>query len=292
MLDYPALLALSEVLRRGSFEAAAQALSVTPSAISQRIRGLEDRHGTTLIDRGPPLRGTEAGLRLAAHLQQVRLLESQLTPAPQSGPPVIGIAVNADSLATWALPPLARTPGLIDLIIDDQDHAQDWLKTGQVSAAITSDSRAVTGCDTLPLGKMRYRATASPDFMARHMPDGPTADSLSRAPSLSFNAKDGLQNRWIMQLIGRKLALPLHRIPSSQAFAQAARLSLGWGMNPEVMVARDLERGDLVDLAPHLPLDVPLVWQVARLTAPALTPLTQAIKKAAQTHLLSQAAWD
>lgn len=287
MLDYPALLALSEVLRRGSFEAAAQALSVTPSAISQRIRGLEDRHGTALVDRGPPLRGTEAGLRLAAHLQKVRLLETQLSPAAHSGPPVIGIAVNADSLATWALPPLVQTPGLIDLIIDDQDHAQDWLKSGQVSAAITSDSRPVTGCDTVPLGKMRYRATASPEFMARHMPNGVDADSLSRAPSLSFNAKDGLQNRWTQQLVGRRLALPLHRIPSSQAFAEAARLGLGWGMNPEVMVARDLESGSLIDLAPQLPLDVPLVWQIARLTAPALAPLTQAIKKAARNQLRS-----
>ncbi|MGR3746762.1 LysR family transcriptional regulator [Paracoccus sp. R12_2] len=78
MLDYRALHALAEILRRGSFEAAAHALSVTPSAISQRIRLLEERCGSVLIDRGPPLRGTPAGLRLATHLDQVRLMESAL----------------------------------------------------------------------------------------------------------------------------------------------------------------------------------------------------------------------
>lgn len=100
MQDYPALLALAEILRRNSFEAAAHALSVTPSAISQRIRSLENRMGCVLIDRGPPLRATPTGLRLAAHLDRVRLLESPL-PGPADGaPPVIRIAVNADSLAS------------------------------------------------------------------------------------------------------------------------------------------------------------------------------------------------
>lgn len=285
MLDYPALLALAEILRRGSFEAAAAALSVTPSAISQRIRNLEERRGTALIDRGPPLRGTEAGLRLAAHLDQVMLLEATLAPGDQAQP-VIRVAVNGDSLATWALKALAKAPGLLDLVVDDQDHAHQLLQSGQVVAAITSDGRTVPGCDALPLGHMRYRATATPDFAARHFPDGVTAQALATAPSLNFNTKDGLQDRWVQQVTGQRIALPIHRIPSSQAFADAARLGLGWGMNPEAMIAADLAQGRLVDLAPDLPLDVPLVWQVARLTAPALLPLTQAIRAAARKALL------
>ncbi|MBU3029859.1 LysR family transcriptional regulator ArgP [Paracoccus marinaquae] len=288
MLDYPALQALAEILRRGSFEAAAHALSVTPSAISQRIRNLEDRSGTALIDRGPPITGTEAGLRLAAHLDQVRLLEATLAGALRPAEaPVIRIAINADSLATWALAPLAAAPGLIDIVIDDQDHAQDWLRGGRVAAALTSEERPVSGCDSLPLGRMRYRATASPSFVARHFPNGPDADALARAPSLRFNGKDGLQDRWVRALTGRRVPLPQHLIPSSQAFAQASRLGLGWGMNPEIMIEPDLASGRLVDLAPGLPLDVPLCWQVARLTAPALHPLTRAIAMAARSVLLA-----
>lgn len=285
MMDYPALMALSEILRRGSFEAAAHALSVTPSAISQRIRGLEERSGTTLIDRGPPVSGTAAGLRLAAHADRVRLLEAELR-IETSSRPVVRIAVNADSLATWAIAPLAATPGLLDLVIDDQDHADDWLRGGQVSAALTSTTRAIPGCDAMPLGLMRYRATASASFVARHFPQGVDASSLAHAPSLSFNHKDGLQDRWSEALCGRRVPLPLHRLPSSQAFAEATRSGLGWGMNPEIMIREDLLSGRLVDLAPELPLDIPLAWQVARITAKAIAPLTEAMKKAAKAALL------
>ncbi|SIS83902.1 LysR family transcriptional regulator, chromosome initiation inhibitor [Paracoccus saliphilus] len=286
MLDYPALRALAEIIRRGSFEAAAHALAITPSAISQRIRGLEDRSGAVLIDRGPPVRGTEAGLRLAAHLDQVRLLESTLTGGfHPAQPPVIRIAMNADSLATWAMTPLTAAPGLIDLVIDDQDHALDLLRNGQVAAALTSDSRPITGCDSIPLGRMRYRATATPEFAERHFPDGPDAGSLSCAPALNFNSKDGLQDRWIRQMTGRRIAQPLQRIPSSQAFAEATRLGLGWGMNPEAMIAEDLTMGRLIDLAPERPLDVPLYWQIARISTDALEPLTRAIREAARISL-------
>ncbi|WP_295048479.1 LysR family transcriptional regulator ArgP [uncultured Paracoccus sp.] len=285
MLDYPALTALAEIIRRGSFDAAAAALRVSPSAISQRIRTLEDRMGTVLIDRGPPVTATAQGLRLAAHLDQVRLLEAGVTEgAPDR--PVLRLAVNADSLATWVMPALAAAPGLLDLTIDDQDHALDWLRGGLVVAAITSDSRPVPGCDSIRLGVLRYRATASPDFVARHFPEGVTAASLTQAPSLCFNAKDALQTRWAQALTGARLALPMHRIPVSQAFAEAARLGLGWGMNPELMIRDDLTQSRLIDLAPDLPLDVPLYWQFNRITGPALSPLTQAIKKAARAALL------
>lgn len=285
MLDYSALAALAEIVRRGSFDGAAAALRVTPSAISQRIRTLEDRMGVVLIDRGPPVRATAQGLRLAAHLDQVRLLEAGLADVAP-GQPVLRLAVNADSLAAWVMPALAAAPGLVDLVIDDQDHALDWLRRGLVVAAITSDGRPVPGCDSLPLGAMRYRATASPAFAARHFPQGVTAAALARAPSLGFNSKDALQARWAHALTGQRPSLPVHRIPDPQAFAAAARLGMGWGMNPETLVRDDLARGSLVDLAPHLALDVPLFWQFSRITAQALDPLTRAMRRAAGEALL------
>lgn len=285
MLDYPALAALAEVIRRSSFDGAAAALHVTPSAISQRIRTLEERMGAVLIDRGPPVRATAQGLRLAAHLDQVRLLEAGLSdPAP--GLPVLRMAVNADSLAVWAMPALASAPGLVDLVIDDQDHALDWLRAGLVVAAITSDSRPVPGCDSLRLGAMRYRATASPDFVARYFFDGVTAETLAGAPSLCFNGKDALQARWVHALTGQRPILPMHRLPDPHAFADATRLGLGWGMNPETLIGGDVAQGRLIDLAPDHALDVPLFWQFSRITAQAIAPLTQAMKKAAAANLL------
>ncbi|MFN3494938.1 MAG: LysR family transcriptional regulator, partial [Hydrogenophaga sp.] len=90
MLDYAALHALSTVLREGSFERAARVLHVTPSAVSQRVRLLEERVGCALVVRGQPCQPTEVGRRLCQHVDRVRLLEQELadtlpTLAPDGG---------------------------------------------------------------------------------------------------------------------------------------------------------------------------------------------------------------
>lgn len=286
MLDYPALAALSQIIRRGSFEAAASALGVTPSAISQRIKSLEERMGQVLIHRGPPASGTETGLRLMQHFDQVQLLERSLTPSLQSdaATATLRLAVNADSLATWFMPALSSLSVRYDLVIDDQDHARDWLRQGQVSAAITSEPLPVTGCDARPLGAMRYLALASPAYIARHFPDGPNAKTLTQAPAVIFNAKDGLQARWAEALTGRRIQPDGHRIPSSEAFAEAVSMGLGWGMIPEIMAKPALDRGDLRPIAPDRPLDVRLYWHIQRAMAAAMAPLTHAVeKRAAET---------
>ncbi|MFC3529149.1 LysR family transcriptional regulator ArgP [Paracoccus mangrovi] len=287
MLDYPALSALSEIIRRGSFEAAATALGVTPSAISQRIKGLEERLGQVVIHRGPPATGTPAGLRLMQHLDQVRLLEQSLAPdlRPEAGPAVLRLAINADSLATWFPECMPSLPVSYDIVIDDQDHARDWLRQGQVSAAISSDPDPVPGCDALSLGAMRYQALATADFIARHFPDGITETALRHAPAITFNAKDQLQIRWARQVTPRRLRLTGHIIPSSEAFARAVELGLGWGMIPDAMSGDARRRNHLHALIADRPLDVPLYWHVQRAVAPALAPLTAAIRKRAAAEL-------
>lgn len=286
MLDYPQLAALAAVHRRGSFDLAAASLNVTPSAISQRIKALEEQLGTLLIKRGQPCTATDAGLRLIRHHDEVALLEATLN-LPNPNPTTLRIAVNADSLATWVIPALAATQGLLfDLIIDDQDHSQDWLRKGEVAAAITSHPGPLQGCDTVPLGALRYRATASPGYCARWLPDGPTADALSKAPALTFSDKDSLQSAWLARQTGVTFPMPTHRMASTHAFVDAALLGLGWGMNPEPLVADHIAAGHLRDLSPDAPLDVALHWQFTRLTAKALAPLTAAIRAAAAQILI------
>ena len=289
--DPDQLNALSTILQRGSFEAAAAELGVTPSAISQRIKALEDRIGASLINRGTPCTGTPVGARLAKHAEDIGLLEAQmvreLSLDESTGAPTrVRIAVNADSLATWFAGALADAGDLLfDLVIDDQDHSADWLRRGEVAAAVTSLAKPVAGCDAIPLGALRYLATASPGFVAHWFPRGTTPGALSRAPCLIFNAKDMLQRDWIERAAGRRLAPPAHYLPSSHAFIDAACAGLGWGMNPEVLVRPLLDEGRLLALPPAEPLDVPLVWQVSRIMAPALRPLTQSIRRAAARML-------
>ncbi|PTE13899.1 LysR family transcriptional regulator ArgP [Pseudogemmobacter blasticus] len=293
MLDPAQLAALAAVHRRGSFDLAAAGLNVTPSAISQRIKALEETTGTLLIRRGQPCTATAAGLRLIRHHDEVALLESRLTqdlPGLTPTTATLRLALNADSLATWVLPALAAVPDVLyDLVIDDQDVSLDWLRKGEVVAALTGHPGPVQGCETLPLGALRYRATASPAFAARWFPQGLTADALRQAPSIRFSDADRLQDRWAAQATGtaRPGPLPAHRIASSQGFVEAALLGLGWGMNPEALVTAHLAAGRLVDLAPETPLDVPLYWQFTRLVAPALAPLTRAIRDHAARALVA-----
>lgn len=291
MLDPAQLAALAAVHRRGSFELAAAELHVTPSAISQRIKALEERSGTLLIRRGAPCQATETGLRLIRHHDEVALLERTLARdlglAP--GTATLRIAVNADSLATFVIPALAATEGLLfDLVIDDQDVSQDWLRRGEVVAAITAHPGPLQGCDTLPLGALRYRATAAPAYVKRWFPQGATASAIAEAPTLTFSDKDRLQTRWAaahIRGLSRPL-LPTHRMASSQAFVDACLAGLGWGMNPEPLIARHLANGSLVELIPDTPLDVALYWQFTRLASPALAALTDAIRRAARDSLV------
>ncbi|WP_146344722.1 LysR family transcriptional regulator ArgP [Falsiphaeobacter marinintestinus] len=285
------LSALAAVLRLGSFEAAAADLSVTPSAISQRIKALEEKVGASLINRGTPCTGTPQGARIAKHAEDVGLLESQLSRElsleTTPGPTRIRIAVNADSLATWFVNAMVMLPDLLfDLVIDDQDHSADWLKRGDVSAAICAGDKPVAGCDMHPLGALRYVATASPGYMRKWFPDGVTPATLSRAPCMVFNAKDGLQRQWIAEYVGPRIAPPSHYLPSTHAFVDAARAGIGWGMNPVALVRGPVRNGKLVPLLKNAPLDVPLNWQISRVMAPALEPLTNAVKKAASKGLV------
>ena len=296
MLDYAALAALAAVIREGSFERAALALSVTPSAVSQRIRLLEGRVGCALVVRAQPCRATETGRRLCQHVDRVRLLEQELQGtlpalAPEGLTRVaLPVAVNADSLATWFAPALAAyaadAPVLVELAVDDQDHTGEWLRSGAVLAAVTASARPVVGCNSRPLGAMRYVAAASPAFVARHFAAGVGAGSLASAPSLVFNTKDELQARWVRRLCHRHVELPRHSLPSPQAFVTAALAGMGWSLHPLALVAEHLACGALVELVPGTPLDVALHWQQARAASALLDGLSRVVLAAARACLL------
>ncbi len=296
MLDYAAVAALAAVVREGSFDAAARTLHVTPSAVSQRIRSLEERMGCTLVQRGQPCRATAVGQRLCQHLDRVHLLEQELAqalplPGLDAGARVtLRVAVNADSLATWFAPVAsgyaAQAPVLMDLSIDDEGHTVEWLRSGAVLAAVSAQARAPGGCNSEALGSMRYVAAAGPGFVAAHFPDGVHAASLARAPCLVFNAQDELQARWVRRRCRRDVDLPRHVLPSPQGFVAAALAGMGWGMHPLALVASHLRDGTLVELVEHTPLDIALHWHYARAASRLLDDLTREVRRAARGALL------
>jgi len=294
MLDYAALNALATVVREGSFERAARALNVTPSAVSQRVKLLEERIGGALLVRGQPCVATEAGLQLCRHVERVGMLEHELRDAlPLLGAGEAGervtvrVAVNADSLATWFVAAAAafsqQHGALLDLTVDDQDHTAERLRSGAVLAAVTALAQPVAGCNSEALGTMHYVAAASPAFVQSHFATGVGARTLARAPSLVFDRKDALQARWVRRICHREVETPRHWLPSPQAFVEAARAGMGWGMHPLSMVAQALRDGSLVELVPGSRLPVPLYWQQARAAPRLLARLGDCVRAASRT---------
>ena len=114
--DTDALECLAAIVEEGGFERAAVRLSITQSAVSQRLRALEAQVGTVLLVRSRPVKPTSAGRLLIKHAMQMRLLRAdletdlhELTPGSSSDKEEerVAIAINADSIATWALPALS-----------------------------------------------------------------------------------------------------------------------------------------------------------------------------------------
>ncbi|MET0473968.1 MAG: LysR family transcriptional regulator ArgP [Mycobacterium sp.] len=280
------LAALSAVIETGSFEAAAQRLFVTPSAVSQRVKALEKRVGQVLVVREKPCRATAAGVPLLRMAAQTAMLEAEAL-AETGGEAAeltrVAIAVNADSMAAWFTAVLARLPGvLLDIRIEDQDHSARLLREGAVMGAVTTERAPVSGCRVQSLGVMRYVPVASEDYATRHLQEGFTAESVMRAPALAWNRDDALPDRLMRKAFRRVIAGPVHYVPTAEGFMAALRAGLGWGMHPDQLVREDLAAGTLVRIA-DVHLDVPLFWQCWKLDSAMVRTVTDEVRSAAAT---------
>jgi LysR family transcriptional regulator (chromosome initiation inhibitor) len=290
-LDHAQLRALAAVVREGSFERAAATLHVTPSAVSQRIKGLEDRVGRLLVQRTTPAVATADGQVLVRLAEQAALLEhdalNRLGVADDVPRATVPVAVNHDSLETWfmeaALDFASRTQGSLDLRAEDQDHTAELLRSGAVLGAVTTLSEAVQGCRLHALGSMRYAATCSPAFHQRYFAEGVNAQSLAHAPVLVYNRKDALQGRFARRVLrGAPWQPPVWWLPSARAFVRASLAGLGWTMNPLPLVRDDLDAGRLVLLRARAFEDTPLYWQHWRVESDTMSALTDAVLAAAR----------
>lgn len=278
MLRVPADLALTlaVVLDEGSLDAAARRLHVTPSAVSQRIKTLEEHVGRVLLVRARPVRPTTAAHAVVRYARQIALLEHEAVAALGGADGAllsIPLAVNADSLATWFLAPLARVaerhPLVFDLHRDDQDFTAELLESGTVIGAVTSRAQPVAGCRVSALGTLRYEAVATPECSARWFADGVTAPALTHAPLIDFDRRDDLQSRWLSSHGVDPTHPPRHRVPASHDFATATTLGFGWALLPRFQSQAHLDAGRLISLGGP-PVDVPLYWQQWNLASDVL----------------------
>ncbi|MGD9985848.1 LysR family transcriptional regulator ArgP [Pseudonocardia sp.] len=282
---------VATIVDEGTFEAAAARLHLTPSAVSQRVRRLEDRLGRILLVRSKPVRPTEAGAAVVRLARQTALLEHEALSGLGAGETertALALAVNADSLGTWFLAPLARVarryPVVFELHRDDQDFTAGLLADGTVTAAVTAQGTPVAGCAVTPLGVMRYDAVAAPEFAARWFPGGVTPEALARAPLVDYDRRDDLQTRWLRSRGVDPDAPPRNLVPATSDFATAVRLGLGWGLLMPAQSRDPAPGGELVGLGGP-PVTVPLFWQRWRLRSPLLDAVAAEVAAEAATAL-------
>jgi LysR family transcriptional regulator (chromosome initiation inhibitor) len=296
--DTDALECLAAIVEEGGFERAAVRLSVTQSAVSQRLRALEAQVGTVLLVRSRPVKPTSAGRLLIKHAMQMRLLRADLETDLQDLTPGTGalgeedrisIAINADSISTWALPALGPlvSQGLpLEIITDDQDFTHEWLREGQVLGCVTTLKQALRGCKVLPLGVMHYVAVASATYASTNCQQGLTPHNFRQIPFVAFNRKDDLQTEFVGRACGlRRVSLSQRFVPSSEG--QVRAVLAGWGASvlPELQVRGLLDNGELVNLAPSTTLPVNLYWHCWNLDSVVIDRLTDALSAAASAVL-------
>ena len=300
MFDARQLDALAAVAEQGSFQAAALALNVTLAAVSLRIKSLEQAIGQRLLVRGKSVRATAAGQALLTHVRQVRLMESDVLKSLNRGGgdgddpwQTLSVAINADSMASWFLPGVAPLLAahrlLVDIVIDDQDHTHDALKSGDVLGCVTTLSQPMRGCVAEPLGVMRYRCVGSAALVAAVQGEGGglSVHRMLATPAVIFNRKDGLQDTFLLQHFGlRQPAYPRHFAPAVDGFEKAIELGLGWGMVPDQQLALRHGMPELVELLPGATVDVTLYWQHWEREAPSARRLTEAVKASAAEKLI------
>lgn len=311
MFDQKCLSALVAVAEEGGFERAARRLRLTQSAVSQRIRQLEEQAGQPVLARTQPPRPTPVGQALLRHARRLALLEDELgqelarelgdgagqTPEPGGGLPpwrTLALAVNADTLATWlpgAVLPLLTRDGLarrlaLDLRVDDQERTHGMLRRGEVAGCVSTRPTPMQGCRVRELGVMRYHCCAAPEFAARFFPHGLTLEAAAQAPAVVFNRDDAVHDAFLRARLGASPeGAPRHHVPDSWRFVDFVLAGAGYGLAPSLQAGERLRAGRLVDLAPGAPLPVPLYWHCWNVPSRLLDDLGAALRAAAEREL-------
>ena len=282
MLDYKLIEALAMVAQGGGFDKAATALHITQSAVSQRVKLLEEQMGQILVARTAPPRLTSAGRNLLKHYLQVKRLEDDLfgEMAQQVGYTPIAVALNADSLATWFLDAIqsfvVKDGVLLDIRVDDQEQTHQLLKDGAVVGCISTKEQALQGCRIDYLGQMNYHLFASPEFAKKWFPAGLTLADVCRAPGIIFNRQDQLHIKLFQLALGQVPdSIPAHYVPSAEKFVDFIALGLGYGMLPRQQSQPFTGNGRLVDLAPEHTIPVKLYWHCWNLNSKLLVKFTR-----------------
>ena len=292
--DYKLLAALAEIIATQSFELAANKLFISQSAISQRIKALEEYIGQPVLIRSQPIELTAAGEQLVSHYKKVKQLESELAPVLSPDKPLkplkISLAVNADSIATWFIQ--AMTPVLqshhveLNLMIEHEERTLDKLRTGEAIGAVSVIEKPLKGYRSFYLGNMEYCLVANYAFKEKYFKSGVNKESLKMAPAISYDHKDDMHVRFIAQHFGLAASeYYCHSVRSSEAFVELAKQGVAYCLLPKLQIAAELASGELINISPSTELIETLYWHSWVLVKGVNKTISQQIVKVGQQAL-------
>ncbi|PLP60105.1 hypothetical protein CYK37_08035 [Mesorhizobium loti] len=277
-MDLRDLATLVAIAENGSLEAAARALHVTASAVSQRLAKLEDSFGDLLIIREQPTRLTVSGEALLRTARQIDLLlheaRQQVGQMTEAG--TITVAVHHDSLASWFVPAMimfqAETCHMLEILAVDHTRTRSLLRAGSVAAAISSEPDPLPGCEVDRIGVLRYWAVSSPG----------TAISAREGtlPVVFFEKEDTPTSAALARKTNSPLSAVRCYIPSVADIETAVMRGAGWAVLPEPLIADKLAKGELVALDDEPALEIELFLHSWRSESRAIKSLRNAIQQA------------
>jgi DNA-binding transcriptional LysR family regulator len=252
---------LQTVASTGSFAAAARALDLVPSALSYRVRQIEDALDVLLFDRSArQAKVTEAGAELLREadrlLNEIDAVANRVKRVATGWEPMLTIAVDSviarDPLldlatAFFALEPPTRLKLRDETLLGTIEALTSGEADLAIGAVLDAASLALTatGIRTRPIGELRFVYAVAPhhplarlaqplsDAVMRQHRAVAAADSARHGPSMTVN------------LMGGQDVLT---VPSMQAKIAAQLHGLGGGFLPEPMARPYIEAGHLVEL--------------------------------------------
>lgn len=284
------LQALAKVIETESFDMAAIHLHVSQSAVSQRIKQLEQQVGQPLLIRGNPPQPTALGKRMMHFYRQAALLEAEVFNSEDINQQTLPIAINADSLITWFFPAVAdfikQEHVLLDLRVDDQDQTLNSLRSGEVTGAISAEPHSPGGCENYALGSMTYHCVCTKTFRSTYFTKGPSSDAFMSAPALHYSPKDQLQSNYLAKHweVGAT-SYPFHQIPSAESYLDFILRGLAWGIVPELQCRDHIKQGTLIKLDPKHPIIVDLYWHTWTVKSDLLRRFTHLIQTYCEKEL-------
>ncbi len=249
----------AKVVEQGSFTAAARALGLGKSAVSQHVATLEDNLGVRLLNRSTrSLHLTDEGRRFSGACRQMldTALQavSQMSTTKDDAAGVVRLAASYN-LGTTFLPSClcafrSSYPAVaLDVVLDD--GVVNLIKDG-FDLALRVGSRGESSMITRKLGSFRMVLCAAADYLAVHgVPGGP--EELLEHPWVSSSRLVSPEVLELRHADGREVHLklvPAIRTNSGLAAHELVRNGAGIGALCDFTIQRELEGGSLVELLP------------------------------------------